>query len=65
LDDIYNLELGEIMHKFPSGSLPDNFIRLFVRLCFCSPMYNILFNNDFFKISQLSNRVSQLILPWC
>jgi len=29
LHDIYSLELGKIMHKFPSGNLPDNFNHLF------------------------------------
>jgi len=29
LDDIYSLELGNIMHKFHSGNLPANFNRLF------------------------------------
>jgi len=29
LDDIYNLELGKIMHKFHSGNLLDVFNRLF------------------------------------
>ena len=29
LDDIYNLELGKIMHKFHSSNLPDNFNHLF------------------------------------
>ena len=29
LGDIYSLELGEIMHKFHSGNLPDNFKHLF------------------------------------
>jgi len=29
LGDIYQLELGKIMHKFHFGNLPDNFNRPF------------------------------------